>query len=593
MSVDVLRCLEKPLLHDTLLQQQQQQQSASLALEGAVAMLRPSPIQIQQQQHHQWQQQAQSPLTPAVDGGHLVEHRKLVVLGLPWETDEETMQQYFSQYGALEEAVIMRDRATGKSRGFGFVTYLHEADAQQVAMTAHQVDGRRCEAKFALPRGGNNPNRTTRIFVARIPNTVSDQQFRAYFEQFGSIQDAYMPKDALKQGHRGIGFVTYASAEPVEHVMSSNHFLNGQELAIDCATPKDKRSSLQPQSGRRLSLQQLASSLSPTQSLGFSPFGHAPFSSVLDSLAQHSSPGDTHSPSSSSTSFMQSLGCHATADSHSSRLNPDLLLGLQGLDVQGNGSAGVLQAFQGLPGYRGTGNGIGIGLGLQQLAQARAQAQLSAHQVTLGSSSLYLGQARQLPAGYHSNGDVVETNQLGSDLSGAYLPSLLTPGSPSLSVPPSPSLVAEFQEKAGDSLGSSHSSSTAREAGPRIFVGKLVRGTTENDVRDYFSKFGYVMDVYMPRDRMNRAEHRGFGFVTFETEASIIRVASYGGHMIRGSVVAIDAAVPRRDQDGNQIVMEELIRRSVAPGLDPSMVLEMGPDRHHASDRWKQGYRPY
>ena len=41
------------------------------------------------------------------------------------------------------------------------------------------------------------------------------------------------------------------------------------------------------------------------------------------------------------------------------------------------------------------------------------------------------------------------------------------------------------------------------------------------------------MDVYMPRDRMNRAEHRGFGFVTFETEAAILRVASYGGHMIR------------------------------------------------------------
>ena len=32
---------------------------------------------------------------------------------------------------------------------------------------------------------------------------------------------------------------------------------------------------------------------------------------------------------------------------------------------------------------------------------------------------------------------------------------------------------------------------------------------------------------------MNRAEHRGFGFVTFETEASIVRVASYGGHIIR------------------------------------------------------------
>jgi len=43
----------------------------------------------------------------------------------------------------------------------------------------------------------------------------------------------------------------------------------------------------------------------------------------------------------------------------------------------------------------------------------------------------------------------------------------------------------------------------------------------------------------MPRDRMNRAEHRGFGFVTFETEAAIIRVASYGGHMIRYVLTAV------------------------------------------------------
>lgn len=58
-------------------------------------------------------------------------------------------------------------------------------------------------------------------------------------------------------------------------------------------------------------------------------------------------------------------------------------------------------------------------------------------------------------------------------------------------------------------------------------------------------------------------------------------------------MVAIDAAVPRRDQDGNQVVVDELMHRSVAPGLDPTVVLEMGPDRHHASDRWKQCYRPY
>ncbi len=46
-------------------------------------------------------------------------------------------------------------------------------------------------------------------------------------------------------------------------------------------------------------------------------------------------------------------------------------------------------------------------------------------------------------------------------------------------------------------------------------------------------RYGYVMDVYMPRDKNNRAEHRGFGFVTFETEAAVKRIAAHGAHQIK------------------------------------------------------------
>lgn len=41
------------------------------------------------------------------------------------------------------------------------------------------------------------------------------------------------------------------------------------------------------------------------------------------------------------------------------------------------------------------------------------------------------------------------------------------------------------------------------------------------------------MDVYMPRDKLNRSEHRGFGFVTFETEAALQRVRSQAPHQIK------------------------------------------------------------
>ena len=64
----------------------------------------------------------------------------------------------------------------------------------------------------------------------------------------------------------------------------------------------------------------------------------------------------------------------------------------------------------------------------------------------------------------------------------------------------------------------------------------------------------------------------------------------------RGSVVAIDSAVPRRDPDGNRILADDaamLKRRIMTAGLDPAVVLELGPDRHHPTDRMKHGYRPY
>lgn len=49
---------------------------------------------------------------------------------------------------------------------------------------------------------------------------------------------------------------------------------------------------------------------------------------------------------------------------------------------------------------------------------------------------------------------------------------------------------------------------SCRRAGPRIFVGKLTKDTTDGDVKEYFMRFGYVMDVYLPKAKDNKMEHR-------------------------------------------------------------------------------------
>lgn len=68
---------------------------------------------------------------------------------------DETLKAYFLRFGPLEHAEVMKDRYTGKSRGFGFVSFVECQAAGQALLAEHTIDGRRCEAKVALPKVRN------------------------------------------------------------------------------------------------------------------------------------------------------------------------------------------------------------------------------------------------------------------------------------------------------------------------------------------------------------------------------------------------------------------------------------------------------
>lgn len=67
---------------------------------------------------------------------------KLFIGGISWDTNEDSLREHFSKFGAVVEAVIMRDRSTGRARGFGFVVFADPAVAERVALEKHTIDGR-------------------------------------------------------------------------------------------------------------------------------------------------------------------------------------------------------------------------------------------------------------------------------------------------------------------------------------------------------------------------------------------------------------------------------------------------------------------
>ena len=60
-----------------------------------------------------------------------IAHRKVFVRGLAWETSSDTLKNALSQFGEVEEGAVVFSKQTGKSRGFGFVTFAKMESAQQ------------------------------------------------------------------------------------------------------------------------------------------------------------------------------------------------------------------------------------------------------------------------------------------------------------------------------------------------------------------------------------------------------------------------------------------------------------------------------
>jgi cold-inducible RNA-binding protein len=85
--------------------------------------------------------------------------KKLFVGGLSWGTTDDGLHQAFAQFGEIVEAKVITDRETGRSRGFGFVTFANDEGATKAIseMDGTELDGRTIkvnEAEDKGPRGG-------------------------------------------------------------------------------------------------------------------------------------------------------------------------------------------------------------------------------------------------------------------------------------------------------------------------------------------------------------------------------------------------------------------------------------------------------
>ncbi len=82
-----------------------------------------------------------------------MDKNKLFIGSLPWSINNDSLRDLFSQYGEIVEAIIITDRDSGRSKGFGFVTFSNEESAQKaLEMDGREVEGRTIVVNVAKPR---------------------------------------------------------------------------------------------------------------------------------------------------------------------------------------------------------------------------------------------------------------------------------------------------------------------------------------------------------------------------------------------------------------------------------------------------------
>ncbi|XP_042516179.1 UBP1-associated protein 2A-like [Macadamia integrifolia] len=197
-------------------------------------------------------------------------HRKIFVHGLGWETTSEKLSEFFSQYGELEDCNVVVDKATGKSKGYGFLLFKHRQGAQKALKEPQKkIESRMtaCQLASAGPvnmshsnsvshtqqqtQNPSHDNLPRKIYVGNVHSDIPADQLHAFFSKYGEIEEGPLGFDKLTGKSKGFALFIYKTVEGARKALEEpNKSFDGHQLYCQKATDSHKqRASTAPTTG--------------------------------------------------------------------------------------------------------------------------------------------------------------------------------------------------------------------------------------------------------------------------------------------------------------------------------------------------------
>ena len=214
--------------------------------------------------------------------------RKIMVAGLKVgndETDRESLEHFFKSYGPVERVKVVRDQLTGRSKGYGFVTFKNSKAVEKVMSVAnHVIDGRGVRLSLAVKpvsRPGEFPVQKDvysedveerKIFVSTLKTGAqgtTERDLQVYFSGYGEVEEAKIVAP------KSYGFVTFKDPESVKEVLSKPlHSIAGWNINVERPFQAKEKSEIARKGRRSINVYNVTTDTSNDELVGhFSSFG--------------------------------------------------------------------------------------------------------------------------------------------------------------------------------------------------------------------------------------------------------------------------------------------------------------------------------
>eukprot|EP00921_Rhytidocystis_pertsovi_P016891 GHVQ01026599.1.p1 GENE.GHVQ01026599.1~~GHVQ01026599.1.p1 ORF type:complete len:377 (+),score=84.80 GHVQ01026599.1:312-1442(+) len=170
--------------------------------------------------------------------------RRLMVRNIAFTTTDDQFRGMFEALGEVQDCTIVKDRSSGKSKGFGFVTFKELEPVGHALKQSFEVDGREWAVKLASDPSGTDgggsgsPPGRCKLFVRNLSDETTDARLTQEFSTYGPIQEAVVVKDASSGKSKGYGFVTFTTSEDAGKALQiSQRVIDGRMTFVSLATP--------------------------------------------------------------------------------------------------------------------------------------------------------------------------------------------------------------------------------------------------------------------------------------------------------------------------------------------------------------------